>query len=178
MLRISRALVSIITPSRAVARSKSDLPVTRTSDVKRKELKDLLCPRNERALPTINVANAYDEVMDIAGVPKEHMEMRYARIFRPAREATQSGSQNTKVWKIELDNRPRWENPLMGWASTGDPLSNISMNLDFASKEDAVNFCIKNRWNFEVEEPKEKRILPKSYGANFSWNKRTRTSQK
>ena len=61
---------------------------------------------------------------------------------------------------------------------SGDPLSNISMNLDFASKEDAIAFCEKNRWQFEVEEPHDRQIKPKAYGNNFSWNKRTRVGCK
>uniref|UniRef100_A0AC34FBB1 NADH dehydrogenase [ubiquinone] iron-sulfur protein 4, mitochondrial n=1 Tax=Panagrolaimus sp. ES5 TaxID=591445 RepID=A0AC34FBB1_9BILA len=60
----------------------------------------------------------------------------------------------------------------------GDPLSNISGNLDFASKEEAVAFCQKNRWNYDVEEVHERKIIPKQYGTNFSWNKRTRISTK
>jgi hypothetical protein len=61
---------------------------------------------------------------------------------------------------------------------SGDPLSNISMQLDFASKEDAVRFCIKNRWDYEVEEPKVRQIKAKAYGSNYSWNKRTRVGTK
>ncbi|EYC28864.1 hypothetical protein Y032_0007g3465 [Ancylostoma ceylanicum] len=59
-----------------------------------------------------------DEAVDIGGRPPEHAEERTARIFRAAREATQSPWNNTKAWHIELDNRERWENPLMGWSST------------------------------------------------------------
>lgn len=82
----------------------------------------------------------------------------------------------------------------MGWASSyvsytesmrlynlnysADPLSNISMNLDFASKDDAIRFCIKNRWEYEVDEAHVREIKPKSYGANYSWNKRTRVGTK
>ena len=58
----------------------------------------------------------------------------------------------------------------------GDPLSN--MNLDFLNKEDAVAFCEKNGWPWFVEEPIEKKMKAKSYGANFSWNKNTRVSTK
>lgn len=55
--------------------------------------------------------------MEISGVPEEHQTPRRVRIFKPAREATQSGWNNTKKWKIEVDNRERWENPLIGWAA-------------------------------------------------------------
>ncbi|KAL8203894.1 UNVERIFIED_CONTAM: NADH dehydrogenase Fe-S protein subunit 4 ndufs4 [Gekko kuhli] len=54
----------------------------------------------------------------------------------------QAGVNNTKKWKMEFDTRERWENPLMGWASTADPLSNLF--LTFATKEDAIAFAEKN----------------------------------
>ena len=43
---------------------------------------------------------------------------RRCRIFVPARNTMQSGTNNTKKWKIEWDTQERWENPLMGWASS------------------------------------------------------------
>lgn len=89
----------------------------------------------------------------------------------------QSGTNNLDYWRIEFDNRERWENPLMGWASTGDPLSN--MEVEFNSKDEAIAHCEKNgyKWFIEQEEqPKPSRV--KSYGGNFAWNKRTRVSTK
>uniref|UniRef100_A0ABI7XQV5 NADH dehydrogenase [ubiquinone] iron-sulfur protein 4, mitochondrial n=1 Tax=Felis catus TaxID=9685 RepID=A0ABI7XQV5_FELCA len=86
-----------------------------------------------------------DEKLDITtltGVPVEHIKTRKVRIFVPARNNMQSGVNNTKKWKMEFDTRERWENPLMGWASTADPLSN--MVLTFSTKEDAAAFAEKN----------------------------------
>uniref|UniRef100_A0A9L0R484 NADH dehydrogenase [ubiquinone] iron-sulfur protein 4, mitochondrial n=1 Tax=Equus caballus TaxID=9796 RepID=A0A9L0R484_HORSE len=86
-----------------------------------------------------------DEKLDITtltGVPEEHIKTRKVRIFVPARNNMQAGVNNTKKWKMEFDTRERWENPLMGWASTADPLSN--MVLTFSTKEDAVAFAEKN----------------------------------
>uniref|UniRef100_A0A8V0YN06 NADH dehydrogenase [ubiquinone] iron-sulfur protein 4, mitochondrial n=1 Tax=Gallus gallus TaxID=9031 RepID=A0A8V0YN06_CHICK len=86
-----------------------------------------------------------DEKLDIStltGVPDEHIKTRRVHIFVPARNAMQAGVNNTKKWKMEFDNRERWENPLMGWASTADPLSN--MVLTFSTKEDAIAFAEKN----------------------------------
>ncbi|XP_073849544.1 NADH dehydrogenase [ubiquinone] iron-sulfur protein 4, mitochondrial isoform X13 [Macaca fascicularis] len=57
-----------------------------------------------------------------------------------------------------------------------DPLSN--MVLTFRTKEDAVSFAEKNGWSYDVEERKVPKPKSKSYGANFSWNKRTRVSTK
>jgi hypothetical protein len=51
----------------------------------------------------------------------------------------QSGTHQLRKWKIDYDNRERWENPLVGWGSTGDPLS--SLHLEFPSKEDAIIYC-------------------------------------
>lgn len=51
----------------------------------------------------------------------------------------QSGTYGTRRWRIEFDNRERWENPLVGWGSSGDPLS--SLQPEFGSKEDAMMYC-------------------------------------
>jgi len=123
----------------------------------------------------ITVEGAAD-ITAVSGVPEEHIKERYVRIFRPAKNAMQSGTAGVRRWKIEFDTRERWENNLMGWASTGDPLSN--MVIDFASKEEAVAFVEKNGWDYWVEDPKERAPKAKSYALNFSWNKRTRKSTK
>lgn len=53
----------------------------------------------------------------LTGVPEEQMEKRVARIFVPARNTMQSGTDNIHHWKLEFETKERWENPLMGWAS-------------------------------------------------------------
>lgn len=58
------------------------------------------------------------DITTLTGVPEEHIKTRKVRIFVPARNNMQSGVNNTKKWKLEFDTRERWENPLMGWAST------------------------------------------------------------
>jgi len=123
----------------------------------------------------ITVEGAAD-ITAVSGVPEQHIKERYVRIFRPAKNAMQSGTAGVRRWKIEFDTKERWENNLMGWASTGDPLSN--MVIDFASKEEAVAFVEKNGWDYWVEDPKERAPKAKSYALNFSWNKRTRKSTK
>ncbi|EFO24911.1 NADH-ubiquinone oxidoreductase 18 kDa subunit [Loa loa] len=147
------------------------------STVTQKSIDDVLEPPQ---MPMkIEISNEMQEqAVDLAGVPADFLRSRRVRVYRPAREATQSGWACTKTWKIELDNRERWENPLIGWSSTGDPLSNISMTMDFASKEDAIRYCETNNLNYEVVEPNERIIKPKSYADNFSWNKRTRVTNK
>ncbi|XP_067841820.1 NADH dehydrogenase [ubiquinone] iron-sulfur protein 4, mitochondrial [Heptranchias perlo] len=158
-IRLLRALArSLSCPSRSLSTSTWRLAQTQTQDTQ---------------LITV------DEKLDISpvtGVPVVHVKTRKVRIFVPARNAMQSGVNNTKIWKMEFDTRERWENPLMGWASTADPLSNTV--LAFATKEDAIAFVEKNGWSYEVAEKRVKKPKPKSYGVNYSWNKRTRLSTK
>ncbi|XP_067084120.1 NADH dehydrogenase [ubiquinone] iron-sulfur protein 4, mitochondrial [Osmerus mordax] len=120
-----------------------------------------------------------DEKLDITtltGAPEEHIKNRTVRIFVPTRTAMQSGINSTRKWRLDFDTRERWENPLMGWGSTADPLSNMVLN--FSSKEDAIAFAEKNGWSYDLTDKRTSKPRVKSYGANFSWNKRTRRSAK
>ncbi|XP_030760614.1 NADH dehydrogenase [ubiquinone] iron-sulfur protein 4, mitochondrial-like [Sitophilus oryzae] len=113
----------------------------------------------------------------ISGVPEEQVKTRTVRIYEPPKNCMQSGTNNIGHWEIDFDTKERWENPLMGWSSTGDPLSNLK--IQFSNKEEAIEYCEQNGWKYFVQESKlEKRFKPKSYGVNFSWNKRTRVSTK
>merc|ERR1712154_77049 len=129
----------------------------------------------EDKVTTITVEDKMD-ISSLSGVPEEHIKTRLVRICIPARTAMQSGTYGTRRWKIEFDVRERWENPLMGWTSTGDPLSNTE--CFFSSRDDAIAFREKNGWEFFIEEPKKTTMRKKSYGDNFSWNRRTRRSTK
>lgn len=98
------------------------------------------------------------------------------RISRPSKNVMQSGTSYMNTWKIEFNSQKRWENWLMGWTSSGDPLSNLTLN--FPSKEEAIEFCDKNQLQWYVEEQPERKLRKKSYADNFSWNKRTRLGNK
>ncbi|OWR41747.1 putative NADH:ubiquinone dehydrogenase [Danaus plexippus plexippus] len=125
---------------------------------------------------SINVPVQVD-ITPITGIPEEHVRTRRVRIYQPPKNAMQSGTNNTHHWEMEFDNRQRWENPLMGWTSTGDPHSNLK--LQFTSPDEAIQHCEKNGWVWYIDAPKlEKEFKPKSYGINFSWNRRTRVSTK
>ncbi|XP_031628074.1 NADH dehydrogenase [ubiquinone] iron-sulfur protein 4, mitochondrial [Contarinia nasturtii] len=113
----------------------------------------------------------------ISGVPEEHVKTRRVRICLPAKNSMQSGTNNLDYWKIEFDARERWENPLMGWSSTGDPLSNLQ--VEFGTKEEAIAHCEKYGWKWYVDGEEKKSVKrTKNYGINFSWNRRTRVSTK
>ncbi|KAJ1031180.1 hypothetical protein NDA18_002399 [Ustilago nuda] len=108
---------------------------------------------------------------DLVSSAPEELHQRTVRIFRPTKTANSSGKAGTKVWRVDFDilqGSARWENPLMGWASSGDYMQGTS--LKFRSKEDAIHFCEKQGWDYHVTEPKVARIPPKSYAANYNYN--------
>ncbi|EUB58915.1 Vacuolar protein sorting-associated protein [Echinococcus granulosus] len=109
------------------------------------------------------------DITPLGHIPLDQLETRTVRIYMPSKSATQSGTFGCNKWRIEVDNLGRWENPLMGWASTGDPLSNFSM--DFHDVESAIAYCKSQCWNYFIENPKKTTVKPKSYAANFSWDK-------
>lgn len=124
---------------------------------------------------TITISGVED-ISPVTGIPEEHIKNRLIRIFKPARNTMQSGSANTHHWEMEFDTRERWENPLMGWSSSADPLSNLK--LSFASEAEAIAHCEKHGWQWYIDQPKTKEPKVKNYGVNFAWNKRTRVSTK
>ncbi|KAI8580325.1 hypothetical protein K450DRAFT_237993 [Umbelopsis ramanniana AG] len=106
----------------------------------------------------------------VSGAP-EALRERTVRIYRPARTATQSGKQGAKLWKIDFDILPdgaRWENPLIGWASSSDYQQALTMK--FAEKDQAISFAEKQGWNYYVQEPKEVKFIKKSYADNFKYS--------
>ena len=90
------------------------------------------------------------------------------RIFRPAKTATQSGDWHGHHWRLDWDvlqKGHRWENPLMGWQSSADFLQGTHLN--FKCKEDAIQFAQKQGYEYFVQEPNERKIVPKAYANNF-----------
>jgi ETC complex I subunit conserved region len=93
-----------------------------------------------------------------------------ARIFRPTRTATQQGGALTRDWVLEfVPAQPRVHEPLMGWVSSNDTRPQVK--LRFQTREEAVSYAEQNGIAYEFEEPKDKLIRPKSYAANFAWNR-------
>ena len=78
----------------------------------------------------------------------------------------QSGVKKFDKWIIEFITDDPGKNPLMGWESSTDTYSEL--NLEFKSKDLAVEYAKKNNIDFEVIEPKERKILKKSYADNFT----------
>jgi len=64
-----------------------------------------------------------------------------------------------------LSKGHRWENPLMGWQSSADFMQGT--HLTFKSKEDAILFASKQGYEYFVQEPNERRVIPKAYANQF-----------
>ncbi|RWV86931.1 hypothetical protein BHE74_00045325 [Ensete ventricosum] len=69
------------------------------------------------------------EIGTVSGVPQEHLRRRL----------------------YDTSANKAWENPLMGWTSTGDPYANVGdAALAFDSEEAAKAFAEKYGWDFVV----------------------------
>ena len=96
------------------------------------------------------------------------MAQSRVRIYQPAKTAMQSGRGNTKRWVLEFEpTAPKAHDPLMGWVSSGDTRGQL--HLRFASKQEALAYAKRRGLAVEIEEPRERRIRPKSYADNFRW---------
>ena len=91
--------------------------------------------------------------------------MKKAKIYKPSKTAMQSGKRNSKKWFLEYETLDTRINPLMGWESSVDTMSEVK--LEFSSKEEAINYVKKNNIDYYVVEPEKSKIIKKSYSDNF-----------
>tara|TARA_Y100001970_G_scaffold292980_1_gene436995 strand:+ start:1566 stop:1847 length:282 start_codon:yes stop_codon:yes gene_type:complete len=91
--------------------------------------------------------------------------MKKAKIYKPSKTAMQSGIKKFDKWVVEFIINDPITNPLMGWESSSDTYSEL--NLEFKTKELAIEYAKKNNISFELIEPKKRKILKKSYADNF-----------
>ena len=92
--------------------------------------------------------------------------MKKAKIYIPVKTAMQSGMGKSNKWVIEFNTNNNSINPLMGWESSDDTLSEV--NLQFSSKDLAIEYAKKNKIDYEVIEPKKRKTIKKSYADNFT----------
>ena len=92
--------------------------------------------------------------------------MRKAKIYKPTKTAMQSGTKKYDKWIIEFITEDTGVNPLMGWESSTDTLNELK--LEFSTKELAIEYANKNKIEFEIIVPKERKIIKKSYSDNFT----------
>jgi len=93
-----------------------------------------------------------------------------ARIYQPAKTATQSGRGQTKDWRIEFDAaQARYVEPLMGWTGSRDTLGQISVS--FPSQAAAIAFAQRHQLAYTLEQTRTRRPKPKAYADNFSFQR-------
>ena len=91
--------------------------------------------------------------------------MKKAKIYIPTKNSMQSGLGKSDKWLIEFETENTGINPLMGWVSSSDTLSEL--NLEFSTKELAIEYAKKNKIDFEIIEPQKRKTVKKSYADNF-----------
>ena len=91
--------------------------------------------------------------------------MKKAKIYIPNKSAMQSGLGKSIKWILEYETKDPTRNPLMGWESSSDTLSELK--LEFSTKESAINYAKKKKIDYELIEPKKRKIVRKSYADNF-----------
>ena len=92
--------------------------------------------------------------------------MKKAKIYIPTKNAMQSGLGKSDKWIIEFNTKNTGINPLMGWESSTDTLTELK--LEFSTKELAIEYANKNKIDFEVVEPQKRKIIKKAYADNFT----------
>jgi NADH dehydrogenase (ubiquinone) Fe-S protein 4 len=80
----------------------------------------------------------------------------------------QSGERNTKKWILEFDTLNTGINPLMGWETSKDTMSEVK--LAFSTKDQAINYARRNNIDYYIIEPQKRKIIKKSYSDNFLKN--------
>ena len=91
--------------------------------------------------------------------------MKKAKIYIPNKSAMQSGLGKINKWILEYETKDPTINPLMGWESSSDTLTELKM--EFSSKELAIDYAKKKKIDYEIIEPKKRKIVKKSYADNF-----------
>ena len=89
------------------------------------------------------------------------------KIYQPTKTATQSGTK-ASPWILEpvFDENYKSVNNIMGWTSSNNTLAQLK--LKFSSQQDAVQYAKEQGWSYTVIQPKEVKIIKKSYADNFT----------
>jgi hypothetical protein len=89
-----------------------------------------------------------------------------ARIYQPAKTAMSSGRAKTRRWVLEFEpERPRTIEPLMGYTSSDDMTSQISLSFD--TKEAAIDYAKRNGIAYRLFEPRVRTRATIAYADNF-----------
>ena len=94
-----------------------------------------------------------------------------ARIYRPARNAMQSGKGNSHDWVLVFEpETPRAIEPLMGYTSSADMKQQIE--LRFETLEEAESYARREGIAYSVQPAQEPSVKKVSYPDNFRFDRK------
>jgi hypothetical protein len=94
----------------------------------------------------------------------------FARIYRPARTAMQSGNAAAERWLLEFEPETRkGAEPLMGYTSTADMRRQV--RLEFDDREQAIAYAERHSIPYRVSESQESVEKKLSYADNFRFGR-------
>ena len=89
-----------------------------------------------------------------------------AKIYKPAKTAMQSGRAKYNKWILKIsDSKNQTKDTMMGWNGGSNTTSQIQ--LQFKTKEDAINYAKSYDLDYEVLDTSERKVISKSYADNF-----------
>lgn len=94
-----------------------------------------------------------------------------AKIYRPSKNAMQSGQAATRRWVLEFE--PGSAPPadaLMGWTGSSDTMRQVRLSFD--TLEQAIAFAREHQIPHQVQDPQDRKAVIKAYGDNFAFRKR------
>lgn len=95
----------------------------------------------------------------------------FAKIYRPAKTAMQSGQAKTRRWVLEFEPElARRIEPLMGWTSNADTSRQVQLHFD--TREEAVAYAERYGIPHQVVDAKERRRIVKTYADNFAFDRK------
>ena len=93
------------------------------------------------------------------------MTKKKAKIYKPTKTSMQSCVGKTKKWVLEYIDDSISINPLMGWESSSNTLSELKLFFD--TKDQAIEYANKNKIEFVLIENNQRSFVKKSYTDNF-----------
>ncbi|MDG1858423.1 MAG: ETC complex I subunit [Emcibacteraceae bacterium] len=91
-----------------------------------------------------------------------------ARIFKPTKNAMQSGLKGCKEWRFEYaPEQAKQHDPLMGWTGSADMHGQIRLTFD--SRQEAVAYAERNKIDYVVNEPHVRKKRLKNYADVFAF---------
>ena len=95
-----------------------------------------------------------------------------ARIYRPARNAMQSGQGKSKSWVLVHElTESKSIDPLMGYTTSGDTRQQVRLSFD--SQDEAESYAQKNGIAYSVQQPHDATPKRVSYPDNFRSDRKT-----